>query len=283
MSKVAIVTDTISCLPEALAKKYGIQVVPVILVVDGKSYKDLVDMKPDDFWRQFDTMKNFSTSAALPADFIQAFEQAGKESRDIVCTVVSKKMSATYQTAVQARDILKLDNSPLNIEILDSRTAAGAQGFVALEGARTAEKGGSLAEVVQAMEGMIKKAKWVCGVETTKYLIKTGRVPKTVPIEVFEQVKPMIAQLHDTGFVEDMGAARGKEECFQKLVQMVGENTDLTRPLHVNVHYTNNIADGRRLLEMVKARYNCAEIYLTPYSAVMCGTTGPCNAISFYS
>jgi fatty acid-binding protein DegV len=93
----------------------------------------------------------------------------------------------------------------------------------------------------------------------------------------------MIAQLHDTGFVEDMGAARGKEECFQKLVQMVGENTDLTRPLHVNVHYTNNIADGRRLLEMVKARYNCAEIYLTPYSAVMCGTTGPCNAISFYS
>jgi fatty acid-binding protein DegV len=119
--------------------------------------------------------------------------------------------------------------------------------------------------------------------ETTKYLIKIGRAPKTLPIEVFQQIKPMIAMLHATGLVEDPGAARSKEESFQKMVDMIGQNTDLSKPLHVMVHYTNNIADGEKLVSMVKAKYDPVEIYLTPYSAVMCGTTGPCNAVAFFS
>jgi len=88
---------------------------------------------------------------------------------------------------------------------------------------------------------------------------------------------------HNTGEVEDPVVARTKEESFQKMVDIVGQYSDAGKPLHVNVHYTNNIADGQKLVEMVKARYNPVEIYLTPYSAVMCGTTGPCNAIAFYS
>lgn len=133
------------------------------------------------------------------------------------------------------------------------------------------------------MQDMINRVKWVAGIDSTKYIIKAGRAPKTIPAEVFLQVKPIIAQVHGTGVVEDAGVAKGKEECFQKLVQMVGENSDLSKPLHVIAQYTNNIEDGKKLMEMVKSRYNCAELYLTPYSAVMCGTTGPCNAISFYS
>jgi DegV family protein with EDD domain len=283
MSHVAVVTDTISCLPSDLVKQYGIKVVPTVLLINGKSYRDQIEIKADDFWKQFDSMQTFSTSAVMPGDFIKIFQEAGKESSDIVCTLVSKAMSATYQTAVRSREMLKSENPQLNIEIVDSKTAAGAEGFVALEGARAAQAGKGLSEVVRVMQDLTVKVKWVCGLETTKYLIKAGRAPKTIPTEVFLQVKPIIAQIHGTGMVEDAGVARGKEECFQKLVQLVGENTDLTRPLHVNVHYTQNIEDGLKLMEMVKAQYKCEEIYLTPYSPVMGGSVGPCNAISFYS
>ena len=283
MSKVAIVTDTISCLPPELVKEYGITIVPIFLLINGKSYRDQVDMNNDDFWKQFDTMQSFSTNAAIPGDFVTAFKEAGKQANDIVCTLVSKSLSATYQSAVQACELLKLENSRLNIELIDSRTATGAEGFIALEGARAARAGKSRVEVVEAMQDMIKRAKWVNSMDTTKYIIKIGRAPKTVPTEVFLQVKPMIAQLHNTGVVEDMGVARSKEESFQKMVDIVGQNSDLSKPLHVMVHYTTNIEDGRQLMEMIKARYQVAEIYMTPYSAVMCGTTGPCNAVSFYS
>jgi DegV family protein with EDD domain len=283
MSRIAIVTDTIACLPPQLAKDYGIKIVPVCLIINGKSYRDGIDINNEEFWRQFDSMQTFSTNAALPGDFLDVFQEAGKGADEVVCTLVSKAMSATYQSAVQARELLKGDNPGLKVEIIDSRTATGAEGFVALEGARAARAGKSLAEVMAIMQNTIERAKWVCGMETTKYIIKIGRAPKTIPPEVFLQVKPMIAQLHNTGLVEDAGVARGKPECFQRMVDMVGENSDLTKPLHVIVHYTNNMDDGEQLVKMAKAKYHPAEIYLTPYSAVMCGTTGPCNAISFFS
>jgi DegV family protein with EDD domain len=283
VSKVAIVTDTIACLPPEIVKQYGIKIVPIGLVLDGKVYRDQVDIDNDEFWRRFESLDKFSTNAALPGDWVNAFKEAAKETNDIACTMVTKALSATYQTAVQAREIMKMEHPEVNIEVFDSRTAAGAQGYVVIEGARAAEAGKSLAEVVKVMQDMIPRAKWICGMDTTKHLIKIGRAPRTIPVEVFLQVKPMIAQLHNTGVVEDLGAARNKDECFQKMVDTVAENTDVSKPLHVMAHYTSNIEDGCRLLNMMKSKYNVVESYLTPYSAVMCGTTGPCNAIAFYS
>ncbi|MBN1190336.1 MAG: DegV family protein [Dehalococcoidales bacterium] len=283
MSAVAIVADTVSCLPPELIKEYGIIVVPIVLTINGKSYRDLIDMNNVDFWSQFDSMQSFSTAAPSPGDFMEAFKKAGKGGRDVVCALVSKALSATYQSAVQACSILKSDNYPLSIDVVDSRSAIGAEGFVVLEGARAAVAGKSRAEVVGIMQEMTERVKWINGMETTKYVIKVGRAPKTVPTEIFAQLKPMIAQLHNTGVVEDLGAAKSKEECFGKLVDTIGEYTDPGKPVHVNVHYTNNIEDGQKLAEMIKARYQVAELFLTPYSAVLCGTTGPCNAVSFYN
>ncbi len=283
MSKVAFVTDTISCLPPEILKEYGIIVVPTLLIIDGKSYRDGIDLDNDTFWKQFDEMKSFSTAAAMPGDFVKAFQEAGKISNDIICTLVSKALSATNQSALQACQLLKESNSPLNIDVLDSKTGTGAEGFVVLEGARAARAGKSKAEVMAVMQDMITRVKWINSMETTKYIIKIGRAPKTLPVEVFAQLKPMIAMTNASGLVEDAGVARSKEESFQKMVDTIAKQTDPNKPLHVNVHYTNHIEDGHKLIEMIKARYQVAELFLTPYSAVMCGTTGPCNAVAFYS
>jgi DegV family protein with EDD domain len=283
MSKIAFVTDTISCLPPELVKEYAIKIVPTALIIDGKSYRDGIDISNDEFWQRFDAMRSFSTSAASIGDFVNIFKEAGKEADNIICTLVSKALSSTHSSAVQAKQIVMEETPGLNIEILDSRTGTAAEGFVVLEGARTARACKTLVEVLQVMQNMITRVKWVNAMETTKYLIKIGRAPKTIPVEVFLQVKPMIAMLHNTGLVEDAGVAGSKAESFQKMVDLISQNTDLGRPLHVIVHYTNNIADGRQLVSMVQAKYNPAEIYLTPYTAVMCGSTGPCNAIAFFS
>jgi DegV family protein with EDD domain len=283
MPKIAFVTDTISCLPPEVVREFGITVIPAVLMIDGKPYRDVVDIDNDAFWNQFENMKSFSTSAPSPGDFVSAFKAAGKETNEIICTLVTKALSATYQSAMQACAALKAENSPLNIDVIDSRTATGAEGFIVLEGARAARSGKSKPEVLGVMQDMITRVKWINSMETTKYLIKIGRAPKSVPTEVFAQLKPMISMLHNTGVVEDAGVARSKEECFQKMVDMIAQNSDASKPLHVNVHYTTYIEDGRRLTAMIKAKYNIAEIYLTPYSAVMSGATGPCNAIAFYS
>lgn len=283
MAKVGIVTDTIACLPPEKVKEYDIRSVPIALNINGKPYRDQVDINPTDFWKMFKDIKEFTTGAPPLAEFTDIFKDLSKTTSDIACTFVSKGLSAIYETAVQARDLFKKENPGINIEIIDSRTAAGAQAFVVLEMARTAQEGKSLAEVVRAGNDMIPRVKFVVAMETLKYLIKSGRAPKTAYMGELFQVKPLIGMLSNTGLVENLGRARGKEKAYAKLLDLMREHTDASKPLHVFAHYSDSIEDGEQLKQMVISRFKCAEAYLTPYTPVMCGHTGPVVAFSFYT
>ncbi len=283
MAKVGVVTDTISCLPPELVKEYGIRLVPVSLSINGKGYRDLVELTPDDFWKMFPGIKEFSTGAPALAEYTEIFQELSQTTDSIACTFVSKALSATYEDALQARDLFHKEHPGVRIEIIDSRTAAGAQGFITLEMARAAEAGKSLAEVMQVASDMILRARFVCALETLKLLIKIGRAPKTAYMGELFQVKPIIGMVNNTGLVENLGRARGMEKAMLKMVELMGQYVDGNKPAHVNVHYSNSVSDGERLKDLVTSRFNCAELYFTPYSPVMCGAVGPVVAVSFYS
>ncbi len=283
MAKVGIVTDTISCLTPEKVKEYGIRMVPVSITINDKTYRDLVDLSPDDFWKLFPNMKKFGTAAPALAEYTNIFKEMSQTTDSIACTFVSKALSATYEVALQARDIFVKEHPNIKIEIIDSRTAAGAQGFITLEMARAAEAGKSLSEVVQVANAMIPRVRFVCALETMKLLIKIGRAPKTAYMGELFQVKPIIGMFNNTGLVENLGRARGMEKTMLKMVELMEQYVDRNKPAHINVHFSNSISDGEKLKKLVTSRFNCAELYFTPYSTVMCGAVGPALAISFYS
>jgi len=283
MAKVGIVTDTISCLPPEVVKEYNIGIVPIALSINGKPYKDQLEITPDEFWKIFPEMKEFTTGAPPIGDYIEILKGVAQSSDSIVCTFVSRALSAIYETGVQAVEMFKKENPNINIEIIDSQTAAGAQGFVALEAARAAQAGKSLAEVVEVVKDMIQRAKFVTAMDTLKYLIKSGRAPKTAYVGEFLQVKPIIGMVTNTGLVESLGRAMGKQKAMAKLVELMKERIDTSKPLHIMTHYTDNIADGEKLRDMVTSQFECKEVFLTPYTPVMSGHTGPVVALSFYT
>ena len=283
MAKVSIVTDSTSCLPPELVKEYGIRIVPVSLVIDGKSYRD-TDITNDEFWKLFYAAKNLpTTSAASPGDFASTFTDLGKSTDSIVCILVSKALSATHESAVQASKMVKAENPNLNIEIVDSKTATGALGFIVLEAARAAQAGKSLEEVVQVAQDMIPRVKFLVGMDTLKYLIKSGRAPKTAVIGDILQVKPIIGMVSETGLVESLSRARGKRKAMVKMADMMKDYIDTSKPVHLMVHYTDGIAAGEELKDMVTSQLDCAEVHLTPYTPVMASASGPVVALSFYS
>jgi len=285
MPKVGIVTDTINCLPPELIKEYDIRVVPLGLSINGKAYRDRVDITPDEFWKLFPEIKELTTGAPALGDFTEVFKELGKSTDSIVCIVVSKALSATHEAAVQAREVFKSENPNLNlnIEIVDSRTATGAQGFIVLEMARAAQVGKSRAEVLKVAQDMIPRAKFVVAMETLKYLIKGGRAPKTAYMAELLQVKPIIGMVNNTGVVESLGRTMGKKKAVAKLVDLMKEHIDTSKPIHLNVHYTDRIEEGEKLRNLVTSQLDCEEVYLTPFTPVMSGHTGPVVALSFYS
>ncbi len=284
MSKVGIVTDSTNCLPAELVKEYDILVAPMHLIIEGKDYRDQVDITPSEFWRIFKGLKVLpTTSAAGPGDWVSAITEMAKSTDNIVCIPLSKKLSATHEGAVQARDIMKSEHPNLSIEVIDSETATGAQGFVALEAARAAHAGKSLAEVVKVIQDMLPRVKFLMSPDTLKYLIKIGRAPKTAIIGDLLQVKPILGMVNRTGLVESLGKARGKRKAITMMVDMVKKYIDATKPLHVIVHYSARIEDVDELKEMVTSRYDCSEVYVSEFTPVMAAALGPVVGLAFYS
>ncbi|MFC1861379.1 DegV family protein [Chloroflexota bacterium] len=284
MSRVGIVTDSTNCLSPEIIKEYDIRVVPMVVVIEGKSYRDLVDITPAEFYPLFKGLKEMpTTSAASPGDFTNAFAELARVTDSIVCIVVSKILSATFGAAEQARETVQSENHGLKIEIVDSKNSQGALGFIALEAARAAQAGKSLAEVVAVAQDMVPRVKYVAVLDTLKYLMKLGRAPKTAIIGEVLQVKPFIGMVGGTGLVESLGKTRGKQKAMVKMVDMVKDYVDSDKPLHVIVHYSDRIEEGEELKKLVTSKYNCTEVYMTEYTPVMASATGPMVGVAFYA
>jgi len=284
MSKVGIVTDSTNCLPPELIKEYDIRVAPLGLVIDGKDYRDQVDITPAEFYRIYRGLKEMpTTSTASPGDFANIFTELGKATDSIVCILVSKALSATYGSAEQARKTVQSEHPGLNIEIIDSKTATGSLGFIVLEMARAAQAGKSLAEVVAVAQDMIPRVKFLATLDTLKYLIKGGRAPKVAMLVNLLQVKPIIGLVSNTGMVDPLGRVRTKRKALLKMVDMVKDYIDTNKPVHLIVQYSESIEDGEELKSMVTSRYNCTEVYMTELTPVMSCHTGPMMGLAFYS
>jgi len=284
MSKVGIVTDSTNCVPPELIKEYDIRVVPLGLIINGKAYRDQVDITPAEFYRIYKDLKEMpTTSTVSPGDLASIFTNLAKSTDSIVCIVVSKALSATYSSAEQAREMVRSEHPGLNIEIIDSKNSTGALGFIVLEAARAAQAGKSLAKVVEVAQDMISRVKFLATMDTLKYLIKGGRAPKTALFGELLQVKPIIGIVSNTGLVSALGRVRTKRKALLKMVDMVKDYIDTSKPVHLMVHYSENIGDGEELREMVTSSYNCTEVYMTELTPVMSCHTGPLMGLAFYS
>ncbi|MCK4962665.1 MAG: DegV family protein [Anaerolineales bacterium] len=283
MPKIGIVTDTTSCLPPELVKEYDIRIMPVGLVIGGKHYQD-TDLTNEEFWQLFYAANgSTSTTAVSPGDFASVFEELSKSCDSIVCIVVSKALSATFTAATQGKELVREKNPEIKIEIVDSRTSTGALGFVVIETARAARAGKSFDEVVQVANDMIPRVKFVTAMDTLKYLIKSGRAPKTAVLGDLLGVKPIIGMVSNTGLVENLGRVRGKQKALAKIVELAREHIEPGKPVHAMFHYTDGVAAGETLREMITSQIDCEEVYLTPYTPVMASSTGPVVAFAFYT
>lgn len=254
------------------------------MVIDGKHYRDVVEITTDQFWGMFNDLKEQpSTTAVSPGDFLDTFTELSKSTDTIVCILVAKTLSATQESAYLAKRMLKSELPDLNIEIIDSKTAVGAMGFIVLEAARAAQQNKDMAEVIKVARDMIPRVLYLGALDSLKYLINIGRAPKATSIGEFFKLKPVVGFVDDSGHLNIVARVRGNNKALTKVVDLVEKYIDTSRPIHAMVHYCNGIETGNRLKEMVTSRYDCAEIYVTQYSPVVVSSTGPNIGLSFYS
>ncbi|MHB8892417.1 MAG: DegV family protein, partial [Candidatus Limnocylindrales bacterium] len=175
MSRVAIVTDSVSDMQPDVAASFGIKVVPLVVSFGSESFRPNVDMTTDEFWARMTAPDApFPTTAACsPGDFLTEFDAAfegGAES--VVCVNVSDQLSGT----IKAARIAAGQRPDREIHVVDSRSASAGVGMLAQMGARLAADGKSGAEIAATLTDRQKDVDLYVALDTLEYLKRGGRI-----------------------------------------------------------------------------------------------------------
>ena len=273
MEKVAIVTDSIACLTREMVGQYQIKIVPINIHFGDKVYRDWVDITPDEAYEMFlEDHERFNTSAASPMDCLETYREVSQQAKNILFVTVSAKISTMYNVALVAREQAKEELPQTSIEVLDSRTATAAEGFIALAAAQAAEEGKSLGEVVKAAEEVRERVGVLVFLNTVRYVYRSGRIPKVAAragsILSIRPIFSVSGEVHFVGVVRNRG--RGIDRMLKIMKDKVGQS-----PAHIAVMHAYDLDEAKRLGERVSSEFNCKELWVTEFSPVMgysCGT-----------
>jgi len=219
MTEVKIVADSSVGLPRELIEKYGILLVPETITFGNRIYRDGIDLIPRDFYILLQQAKELpTTSAPSPQDFIDVYQKAVRHASSIVCILVTSEFSKMgLESALVARESL----SQVTIEVIDSRTAVGAYGFIVLAAARAAAEGRPLTEVIRAAEDMKMRVNLIAALDTLKYLEKGGRIGKAACwASSLLNIKPILEVPTSTGVVEPLERVRTRQRALERLLTL---------------------------------------------------------------
>jgi len=285
MKKVAILTDSTCCLPQDLAEMYDICIVPLWIVYEGKSYRDGIDISPNEVYKIMRRRENLPTTSTPSAgDFLDAYCQLSQKAETILCIILTGLQSKTFDTALVAKEMAKEVIPNTAIEVVDSRAVAGALGFIVLEAARIASEDGELAQAIKAARSMIGRVNFIAMLDTLFYLARAGRIGRAAAwAGSVLNMKPIVEHSPSIGETTPLARPRTKPKAVRQMLETMAERVGDSR-VHAIVHHADELEEGEKLKAEIGSRFSCAELHLTEFTPVMGVHTGPgLLAISFYA
>lgn len=248
-----LVSDSSCDMPEELIKRYNIQIVPLIVNIDGEFFKERVDITPKEFYSKMEMSRSFpKTSQPTPAAFAEVFTKLA-QSGPVLCITISSGLSGTYQSACLGKEL-----SGADITVFDSLGGSSGHGLQVIKAAELAESGHSLKEIVVELEKYRSEMNILILLNTLDNIVKGGRLSKLNGN--LGKLLDVRILLHNNkeGKVVLQAKARGKKK-FMNLVlnEIMRLCPDMTT-VDVGITNVNNMEDAefikKELIEKCQAR-----------------------------
>jgi DegV family protein with EDD domain len=268
MPSVAVVTDSTACLTDSLLADSGVRVVPIHVLVDGRTYLDGVDITSDEVAAALSDLKSVSTSKPTPQQFLDAYTAAAHDGADAVVSVhLSSALSGTYDAArLAARD------APVPVTVVDSRTIAMGLGFAALAAGRAASEGASVAEVENAVQRIASGSSVLFYVDTLEFLRRGGRIGKaSALLGGALRVKPILHVVD--GEVAPLEKARTANRALARLADLAVQAAD-HRSVQVAVQHLDALERAQSMAATLGSRLGVTPV-VCEVGAVMGVHVGP--------
>jgi DegV family protein with EDD domain len=270
---VKIITDTLSDITFDMAEKLGISVVPLYVRFGEEMYRDRIDISSQDFYRRLvNEPKLPSTTQPTPNDFADVYRKLAQETDEILVIVVSSKLSGTYQSAMQAKEIVK---GKCRIEIIDSLQVAMGMGLIVISAVKAAKEGTNLTKLADMTRKAMSRTHLVAYFDTLKYLAKGGRIGKAQGLlGSVLSVKPILTVRE--GEMAPLTRVRSLTAGLDYLYSVAAGYSKIEG---MAVEHATTPADADKLVERLDKIYPKAQIYRSVISPVIGTYSGP-NALA---
>ncbi|MBV6395096.1 MAG: Protein DegV [Anaerolineales bacterium] len=273
MSNITVVTDSTSWMPRDLLSQYHIIVAPQVLIWDGQTLNDGIDIQPDEFYTRIKTAKVMPTTSQVSiATMEKIFRAQVEQGMDVIGIFISSKLSGTLQSAMQAGEMMGAAGE--KVHLVDSQSTAMAMGFQALATARAIADGANVKEAVSVAEKARAHSGVYFAVDTLEFLHRGGRIGGAQRLlGTALNMKPVLA-LQD-GRVEAVERIRTKGKAVERVIELVAEECRGKSPIHLATLHANALAEARDVLERASNLLNPVESLLTEVSPVVGNHAGP--------
>jgi DegV family protein with EDD domain len=270
VNKVAVMVDTVSQMSQEIADKYDIKLMPMGIVIEGKTYPD-TEINLTEYYEQLPKWKE---AGKLPTTcsinvwvFLETYRELSQKAEAILYISHSAKLGMSPNAALQARAQVQAELPQTAIEVIDSATACGAEMLIAIEAARAAAAGKSLSEVVEVANNMVKTINHIHLSDNLYYLAKGGRIHKARPWAGSNITNTALLEMDASAGKMHAPLARygTKRKAVEGLLEIMKERYR-DKKLHVVINHSNVPDEADELKNGSPQNYNALSfMLLKPY------------------
>ncbi|RLC98477.1 MAG: hypothetical protein DRI77_04965 [Chloroflexi bacterium] len=268
-----IVTDSGVDLPQMSELDIPIHIVPLVVTLEGKTYREDVDIKPGEFYRLLAESDSLPTTSQPSAgDFATTYRLLAATDPDILSIHMSSGLSGTFNSAQAGAAMVP----EANITLVDTKTLSAAPGWQVEAAARALKAGWARNKVLALMERIGAATNSIYTLKDLKYLIHGGRISHMKGLLAsMLNIKPLIGVEKEGGTYVQLGQVRTFKRAMQGLADLITKQHALGSKLRVQVLHSWNLEGAAALREQINKRFDCTWLPVGPMSLVLGAHTGP--------
>jgi len=266
---VKIITDSLGDIPAELAEELGITIIPINVIFGSINYRDGVDLTTEQFYDKLASSKLYpATIVPSLGRYADAYDKLAEETGDIAVITNSHRLSASYQTAVMAKERMK---KKCRVEVIDSLSAVMAQGLIVTAAAQAAKGGTKLDKVLEITRQSIPRSHSRMAFGTLEYLRRGGRIGKAKTfLGTVLKVSPILG-IRD-GEVYPFAREHSRAKALDYLYEFADGFTTVER---IGVEHATTPDEADELAQRLENRFPGQTIYRSRVSPAVGAHVGP--------
>jgi len=260
-------------LPQEQLAELNIHVVPLVVTLDGKSYREDVDIQPEEFYSLLAETDSLPvTSQPSAGDFAETYRRLAATDPEILSIHMTSGLSGTFNSAQTGASMVP----EANITLVDTKTLSAAAGWQVEAAARAAKAGWSVEQILELIERIGAASESAYTLKELKYLIHGGRISHMKGlIASLLNLKPLIGVEKVNGTYVQLGQTRSFKGAVKGLVDRMAQEHAPGSALRVQVLHSQNPEGAAMLHEFVDQRFDCSWLPAGTLSLVLGAHTGP--------